>query len=398
MFSTASSIYGSNLKTRSVAAQLAVKDRHRFLVGTCSVRDQNEIHLLDFDEDDNEIRCLAIWSHPAEVLSLCSSPGQQDIICTAFNSGGKSGASIWRLPKTGSWDGPTTASPSLSEDGDGDADPPRPRSPKPASPAPVRKSSSSKSADDTPPLEQLASFPLESKDVGPLKTVVWNPSEESGLISTVQSKQLRLWRADGGHKSLSQVGSWSGHALSAVSFDPHHGSILVAADGRALRQFDFRDNKETLTIPNAHQLSITDVDFNPNKPYHLVTSSEDRSLRVWDLRKPSAPLKVCGQHSHWVSSVKYNPSHDQLIISAGTDSHVNLWSLVSVSSAPLGDLEDIQNVKEGDRLVKSYDEHEDSVYSVAWSACDAWVFASLSYDGRLAVNHVPPAEKYKILL
>lgn len=54
--------------------------------------------------------------------------------------------------------------------------------------------------------------------------------------------------------------------------------------------------------------------------------------------------------------------------------------------------------KEGDKIIKQYDEHEDSVYSIAWSSCDAWVFASLSYDGRVVINHVPAAEKYKILL
>ena len=41
---------------------------------------------------------------------------------------------------------------------------------------------------------------------------------------------------------------------------------------------------------------------------------------------------------------------------------------------------------------------EDSVYGIAWSAADPWSFASLSYDGRLAVNAVPRAEKYNILL
>ena len=35
---------------------------------------------------------------------------------------------------------------------------------------------------------------------------------------------------------------------------------------------------------------------------------------------------------------------------------------------------------------------------VAWSAADPWTFASLSYDGRIAVNHVPSAVKYKILI
>jgi hypothetical protein len=51
-----------------------------------------------------------------------------------------------------------------------------------------------------------------------------------------------------------------------------------------------------------------------------------------------------------------------------------------------------------DSLLKSYSDHEESVYGAAWSERDAWIFATLSYDGRVCVNHVPPAEKYKILL
>jgi hypothetical protein len=48
--------------------------------------------------------------------------------------------------------------------------------------------------------------------------------------------------------------------------------------------------------------------------------------------------------------------------------------------------------------VRTFDENEDSVYSVAWSAADAWLLTSLSYDGRIVAHHVPPPEKYKILL
>ncbi len=51
-----------------------------------------------------------------------------------------------------------------------------------------------------------------------------------------------------------------------------------------------------------------------------------------------------------------------------------------------------------DKLIKTYTDHDDSIYSISWSSCDAWCFASLSYDGRVVVNQVPAAEKYKILL
>ncbi len=35
-----------------------------------------------------------------------------------------------------------------------------------------------------------------------------------------------------------------------------------------------------------------------------------------------------------------------------------------------------------DLKVRHIDQHEESVYSVAWSPAEAWVYASLSIDGR----------------
>ena len=50
-----------------------------------------------------------------------------------------------------------------------------------------------------------------------------------------------------------------------------------------------------------------------------------------------------------------------------------------------------------DEIIQTYEEHEDSVYAAVWSVADAWVFASLSYDGRLVIHHVPNHEKFSIL-
>ena len=51
-----------------------------------------------------------------------------------------------------------------------------------------------------------------------------------------------------------------------------------------------------------------------------------------------------------------------------------------------------------DGVIATYEEHEDSVYAAEWSTADPWLFASLSYDGRLVINRVPRATKYRILL
>lgn len=131
-----------------------------------------------------------------------------------------------------------------------------------------------------------------------------------------------------------------------------------------------------------------------------------------------------------VTAVAFNAFHDQLVLSGGGDGRVNLWRASSVSSAPLLELGDDEIFASGstsgstsaggagaaaasapaaparrsepkmaaDAAIRAHEEHEDSVYSVAWSAASAWVYASLSYQGRVTVAQVPSAEKYKILL
>ncbi len=51
-----------------------------------------------------------------------------------------------------------------------------------------------------------------------------------------------------------------------------------------------------------------------------------------------------------------------------------------------------------DGKAATFDDHEESVYGLAWSAADPWLFASLSYDGRLVLNRVPKALQYRILI
>jgi WD40 repeat protein len=190
---------------------------------------------------------------------------------------------------------------------------------------------------------------------------------------------------------------------NAAAWDPHHARQLLSADGGNLRQYDLRSGVSPVSsIDHAHEDEIRDVDYNPNKPFHVLSAGCDRRVRIWDLRSPGTPLKVLQGHSHWTCMARFNRFHDQLVLSAGTE-RVNLWNILSLSSAPIGELEQSATDKTGapaaqDSLIKTFSDHEDSLNAVAWSSHDAWIFASLSYDGRVVVNHVPPAEKYRILL
>ena len=95
-------------------------------------------------------------------------------------------------------------------------------------------------------------------------------------------------------------------------------------------------------------------------------------------------------------------------MTCSSDNRVVLSSIPSLSSEPFKTVinEEDQSIEdtaastktEPDRVVKVYEDHEDSVYVAEWSSVEPWVFASLSYDGRLVINKVPKEEKYKIIL
>ncbi|KAJ2246250.1 hypothetical protein GGI13_005514 [Coemansia sp. RSA 455] len=187
--------------------------------------------------------------------------------------------------------------------------------------------------------------------------------------------------------------------VETSAWHPTASSILATSDTHGgLRTWDLRTATTTTSIDCAHAGRIRALDYNPNLPYHLASGGSDGVLRIWDLRQPLAPLISASNHTHWICALHYNPFHDQLILSAGSDALVNLESAVSVSSARAADTHSDDSMRPTDGLVMQYDDHESSVYAVQWSATDPWVFASLSFDGRLVINTVPREEKYKILL
>lgn len=86
--------------------------------------------------------------------------------------------------------------------------------------------------------------------------------------------------------------------------------------------------------------------------------------------------------------VKFNPIHDQLLLSASSDARVLLHAEPGLSSeAGLGQ-EEGAGLATG--VVRVVEEHEESVYTCAWSDADPWTCASLSYDGRVIISRSPP--------
>ena len=394
MWGGQASTYGVKFKARCLVAyndeagEEKTAERHLFMLGTTALREENEIHVLEYVEDTGNVECRQVFNHPSELWDVQPCPSDNRTLFTAYNTGSTMKGTLWGLPDPAEY---------LEEkDGGGGGG--------------GRKS-----------LEELVT--LRDSSQAPIGAGVWDAegcTEASKCLLTwsgpaTASEEVFVWDVRGSAASVKSKfdvagrdarrgeGGGSGQCIVyTAAWDPHRPSSTILAIDSDIVGWDVRDGSEktAFSIPNAHGLSARDVDFNPNKPYCFLSCGDDGKIKFWDFRKTASPMKVLSGHSHWVTRAKFNPFHDQLVLSGSSDSTVGLWRAASISSAPLLELEgeDSDGKDVADGVIRRFDEHEDSVYGLAWSICDAWVFASLSYDGRFVVNHVPSAEKYKILL
>ncbi|EFC45057.1 predicted protein [Naegleria gruberi] len=357
-----SAIYGQRLnKSRCMAAVKGDTQNNRFLVGTCALNANNEVHLIEFNEEENDVFCQAAFSHQHEVWSISPHPSKPKYFFTTYNTI-KNGfeAALYGINNTNN-------------------------------------------------LETLSKLDAKQFDNERVHEILWDQNGTSDRVISIDEKCLREFRFEKTCKFVNKY-DLGGRRLRTGAWDPHHSEIIaVAAQGKVI-QVDLREknNKKNVEFI-AHDQMVRDVQYNPYHMYRLATCGDDCFVKFWDIRSTKEPLLVLGGHSHWISKVRFNPQYDQLILTGSTDSKVNLWSIASISSkAKEQELdEELQASEEEkskpkkeelfDNLVHTYDEHEESVYSLCWSNTNSWTFGTVSYDGRVLIHTVPKAEKLRVL-
>ncbi|XP_016133768.1 protein TSSC1 [Sinocyclocheilus grahami] len=380
-------IYGLEFQARALTAQTAETDAIRFLVGTQSLKFDNQIHIIDFDDENNMINKSVLLHDAGEMWHISGSPADKAVLTTCYSKTSESRvltcAAVWRMPPE--WESGSHESPDDS-------------------------------SNNPQTLELLCH--LDNTTHGSVACVLWEPLGDGKRVISLAENHVLLWdlQESSTKATISSTATLEGKGqlkFTAGKWSPHHNSTqLATANDTAIRGWDLRSMSQIYCIENAHGQLVRDLDFNPNKQYYLASCGDDCKVKFWDVRHINEPVKCLEEHSHWVWSVRYNHSHDQLLLTGSSDSRVILSNMVSISSEPFGHLVDDDDLSDNeesqqedkgkeplqDSIIATYEEHEDSVYAVEWSAADPWLFASLSYDGRLVINRVPRALKYHILL
>ena len=317
-------------QARALNALEGDTDRNRFLVASLELRDANELQVLDFNEDTNEVVCMRAYTHPHETwhMASCPAPEHVELVTTVYSTGTEQRAvrpalttphrprlsarratamhtqraaptrsatipspaqTLWRL------DGLDDA----SERSDGTGAPPAP----PAA---------------TPPTELLQLG--GAMRLGECRGVLWNAVLPEQVCVLREGSLSAFQLSHGGAaSSASELASislaeqdWGGATFACGRWDPHHAHSLALGCERALVTLDMRTMKQAHAVPAAHQQALTSIDYNPNKPHVLLTCADDYAIRYWDLRKPAAPLLTQKAHSHSVRRAASPPPFPRL--------------------------------------------------------------------------------------
>eukprot|EP00842_Homolaphlyctis_polyrhiza_P005026 jgi/Hompol1/5524/HPOL_001290-RA len=87
---------------RVLASQLGETERNRWIVGSTGIHKDNEITLIDYDEDHDEMSSTS-FAHPNEVIGIAPSPTDPKLFFTCARpirpiSQTQTIATLWRFP------------------------------------------------------------------------------------------------------------------------------------------------------------------------------------------------------------------------------------------------------------------------------------------------------------
>nr|CAG8497676.1 3436_t:CDS:10 [Entrophospora candida] len=301
---------------RCLTAVVSDTEHNKFLVGTQTLRHDNEIHLLEFNEDEFELTS-SVYQHPEEIWDIATCPS--DIVMKSVQSK----ATLWRF-------GDAKSEEVNLED---------------------ESHSSRTLIGSYLPLEPVMEVGIDDN----IKKILWDPTKKylNHFIS-IHDFAINIWTFDDQQLSSAKLSnkinfsSESGplSSLTTGAWNPNQPEIAIAKEC-SIQGWDIRSQRHlfiiiiSFDIDEAHSILVRSLDYNKNKSYQIASGGDDCMVRFWDLRNTSEYLKEMSNHTH---------------------------------------------CKPSDGLVRTYDQHEDSVYAVSWSSCDPWVFCSLSYDGRAVIN------------
>ena len=191
------------------------------------------------------------------------------------------------------------------------------------------------------------------------------------LASSGEDKLIRLWDVNSG--TLTKT--LAGHSLNvwSVAFSPDGKKLASSSFDRSIKIWDVATGNLERTL-TSHTQAVLKVDFSPDGKM-LVSCGDDSTIKLWDTQDWHLIRTLSGDMEH-VYSCRFSPDGKQ-ILSGGRDRSTFgelLQTMLGETEKNKGVTVRLCNVADGS-LIQSFAEHNNDVYSVAFSPDSKWIAA-----------------------
>jgi hypothetical protein len=82
------------IKAARAIAAVPDAEKTRFVVGSLCLREENQVHVLDYDEASNSVRAQ-LYGHKSEVWHVAPSPTNAGLLATCYGDSAGAWAAVW---------------------------------------------------------------------------------------------------------------------------------------------------------------------------------------------------------------------------------------------------------------------------------------------------------------
>ncbi|GJQ14946.1 hypothetical protein GpartN1_g6737.t1 [Galdieria partita] len=221
--------------------------------------------------------------------------------------------------------------------------------------------------------------PLDILDGPPEKnncfSLAWDPVRKGVLGASGPDSGIYQWDVNGGNiKALSCIRDPQQETINDIHYHPTESIIGAAGEQKRFTLFDWTSHS-VIDSKVAHKKGINCIEFHPQNGNLFLTGSDDTTIALWDRRKTHRELYRFTDHQVSVTEVHWNPVSPSVFASAA-DNKVFLWDMTRIG-APL-DPKDLDACSP--ELLFIHGGHIKGVEGLDWNPQLPRVVASVSLD------------------
>jgi protein transport protein SEC31 len=149
--------------------------------------------------------------------------------------------------------------------------------------------------------------------------------------------------------------------------------LVTGSSGGFATVWDIKAKKESINLNNYNRKAISAIAWDPTTATKLATATsydQEPVILLWDLRNSNAPEKILRHHDQGVLSLSWSIADPRLLLSCGKDNRTVCWN--TQTGEPFGEFPIVTNW----------------TFETAWSPRHPDLFATASFDGKIAVQTV----------